>query len=385
MKSVQYTFLLFIFLKQFYIFKSGTLQPGDIFLLVSFFLLIFKRRRKLYLNKKDMSLFIFVCCVVLINFIYYYFYLDKSFLISIMHYIFNLIVVIVFRQLLQHPLFPDRILLMFKFNLVLQILIFICGFGNYYGGVRYMGTFNDPNQFAFYIYITLMLLIIMSMLQNRHINMFYYTISLLMILLSGSTGMLVAFILFVITYIVVSFYKKNRMPLVFTRRYILKILAILVSITICLITIVVYNEDLMNTIHELPIFSRLEEKVSKVNIQEDGLIEERGLDKLLLYPEKMIFGAGQGAYWRFDRAAHQLEIHSTFPSILFYYGIIPMGILLVWLGKQLGRIPIMISPILISLLIESFTLLNQRQPFFWMLFVAISVLREKTCGIKSNS
>lgn len=58
----------------------------------------------------------------------------------------------------------------------------------------------------------------------------------------------------------------------------------------------------------------------------NSIIADRQLDKLLLYPEKMLYGAGQGAFERFTRASGTNEVHSTLPGILFYYGAVPFSI-----------------------------------------------------------
>ncbi|CUQ11628.1 Lipid A core-O-antigen ligase and related enzymes [Turicibacter sanguinis] len=375
MNLAKYSFLIFIFLKQFYIFKSGTLQPGDLFLLISFLLCIVNKKRMFYLSKIDCLLAIFLFFVILINLIYYYIYLDIDFIMSTLHYIFSFIVVIVFRRLLQEGNFISQLLNVLKINLILQVIILILGLGEYYGSIRYMGTFNDPNQFAFFVYTTLMLLVLGSKLELKKVSVIYYLITLIMIFESGSTGMLLAILIFLGLDIAINVFIKSHTKLYKLKFRVIKIIPFLLITTVLLIFLVQNREEISKNLYESPILQRLEQKLEKVQgKKESGLIEERGIDKLLLYPEKIILGAGQGKYSRFDKAAHQLEIHSTFPSILFYYGILPTFILLCWIYKHIRYLPIEIYSVILSLFLESFTLLNQRQPFFWMIFILVGFI-----------
>ena len=49
-----------------------------------------------------------------------------------------------------------------KVNIGVQLLIYLTGrgriFREYWGAVRYQGTFNDPNQLAFFLFMMILLL-----------------------------------------------------------------------------------------------------------------------------------------------------------------------------------------------------------------------------------
>ena len=51
---------------------------------------------------------------------------------------------------------------MVKVNIGVQLLIYLTGrgriFREYWGAVRYQGTFNDPNQLAFFLFMMILLL-----------------------------------------------------------------------------------------------------------------------------------------------------------------------------------------------------------------------------------
>lgn len=48
----------------------------------------------------------------------------------------------------------------------------------------------------------------------------------------------------------------------------------------------------------------------------------RGYDRILNYPEYLLFGAGEGAYHRFRSDLYDSEIHSTYGTLLFCYGVV---------------------------------------------------------------
>jgi hypothetical protein len=54
-------------------------------------------------------------------------------------------------------------------------------------------------------------------------------------------------------------------------------------------------------------------------------LSTRGYDRLLNYPEHVFFGAGEGAYGRFHSELYGTELHSSFGTLLFCYGLLGTG------------------------------------------------------------
>ena len=108
-------------------------------------------------------------------------------------------------------------------------------------------------------------------------------------------------------------------------------------------------------------------------VQSDGIINlfvDRCWDRLIDYPTKIFYGAGEGYFNRFPSARYiNNEIHSSILGPLFYYGIVPCTIWFIWIAKQLKGIKRELWAAYIALIVESVTLVNNRQPFFWMIFV----------------
>lgn len=57
----------------------------------------------------------------------------------------------------------------------------------------------------------------------------------------------------------------------------------------------------------------------------DDTFAGRGYDRICKYPEYLLFGAGEGAHYRFaEKSLFLGEIHSSWAGVLFYYGIIDL-------------------------------------------------------------
>ena len=102
-----------------------------------------------------------------------------------------------------------------------------------------------------------------------------------------------------------------------------------------------------------------------------SFIRDRNLVGVINHPEVFLYGSGGGHMERFSITGDRRELHSTWIALAFYYGIIPFLFLISWIQRNLKGIKkIYLVPIL-ALVIESFTLVNFRQPTFWILFVLV--------------
>jgi hypothetical protein len=73
----------------------------------------------------------------------------------------------------------------------------------------------------------------------------------------------------------------------------------------------------------------------------------RGYDRIVNYPEYLFFGAGEGAYGRFRSALPGTELHSSFGTLLFCYGIVGAGCFaaaLFFLGRRDPRVALYLLP-----------------------------------------
>lgn len=393
--------LVYLLLKPFYLFGSGGLQVADLFLLAGFFSLCilsvssYKHRAVLLSVVRKHRLFVlFVMMTMLVNGVYFLAYPEMKFVMSSLYYVFNFIAIITFGVLLSDKVFLGRLGGIFKFNLLVQVAIWAIHLGRYDSPDRYMGTFNDPNQFGYYVLLSLLFIYAIDMILNKKKTYIFYAISIFLIYVSGSTGMLLGLSIFSICFLVSFIVKQSRAPYAFIRKLVYTLAVFLLClIPIFLIVKLETNQSNINVtsfVEDSFLFTRTDEKIQKADGTANiSIWEDRGLDTISKYPDYILYGSGEGNFERFVGVTNNFgnEIHSTFPSILFYYGIIPFLVIMVWLIRQIRRVDMAGWVILLPVFATSFTLINQRQALFWVLIVLtgfyMSKKNEKTYSYKN--
>lgn len=396
--------LIYFLLEPFYLFHSGTIQPSDIFIILSAICFLIHAKLNIYsrqelrsILRENRLLIIFVTCTFLINTVYFLLIPQLKFILSSLYFVFNFLAIIVFTVLAEDKVFLSRISGIFKFNLFVQLIVYLTGIGRFYTADRYMGTFNDPNQFGFYIFISLLFLFMIEIVLRRNKkNIAYWLIGIFLIVQSASTGMLLGLTAFTMLLLI---YNLKNFKFTYTklRKIMLGILGMII-ISLGLLGIYLYiqstvsSPSLQNGTAEssqegMAIIDRTNTKFSKAEGDSSiSIWEDRGYDILYKYPEYLPLGAGEGGYDRYDKAANNYgnEVHATLPSILFYYGIIPFLFFLAWLYRKLKGSDPRAKIAIIALLIESFTLLNQRQPLFWMLILLAAFASDHILSAKAS-
>lgn len=120
-----------------------------------------------------------------------------------------------------------------------------------------------------------------------------------------------------------------------------------------------------------------EERIAHDRFHQLTFAEERGYDRLWNYPEYLPLGAGEGEYARFMKEGEiRREIHSSFASILFGYGIVGLALFGVFFVRVLRgatrRNMLLIVPALV------YTVAHQglRFTMFWIVLAVFVVLKQ---------
>jgi len=345
--------LLGYFLSQFYIFSSGLPQPSHIFIILSFLLF------GILYNKINISesrnLIIFVVYVTFVNVFFTFLVGDLSYIISTIYWLFNLILFLVLVNL--NFLSIKKLLYYLKFiiplSLILNIIIWVVGLGRYDFNPRYNGYFNDPNQMAFWVLCSCAMGLIL--INNLKVKIIVYSLSFFLILLTMSRSATLGFI--ILTFGLV-FQHKSRLDL--------KIIFSLIS----LLTVITLFFILLNFGFLDNIVTRFSQGIES----NDQQASDRGFTNLIDYPQYLLFGAGQGAYYLFSSSNH--EIHSTWFGILFYYGIIGLFLFVSFLFNIFRKLNFAEKIIFLSPMFYGFFTYNARTLVFWFL-VAIFLLYSK--------
>jgi len=108
-----------------------------------------------------------------------------------------------------------------------------------------------------------------------------------------------------------------------------------------------------------------------VAVGEYDTLETRGYDRIGNYPEHILFGAGEGAYERFHSALYASEIHSSYGTLLFCYGI--FGTVLFCAGLVgIARADLRITLFLIPAFVYGSAHQGMRTAFFWTMLAVLA-------------
>lgn len=367
-------FLLFWVMKPFYFRASGSVQVSDMIFALSFGAWVAQNGWRVVADRRDRYFFLFVFSVFLINLAYYIAYRQTEFLMSSLYFLYNLFVVLEVRDLSRSRKFLSLLMLASGVNLAVQLLVYRFHLGTYlYENLRYMGTFNDPNQYSFSMFTSFLLIYLLFSYhkdQTGSRGKLWPALALALAAyftnLGSSAGMLVGLAAFGGLVPLLYLYSERTRPVLLLRYLAFALLALAV---LYLVTYgfsvkwisAVFGEDNFFTV-------RLAEKLWHVNTGGSmAFFSDRGLDKVLENPLYLLYGAGDGLYARFPNSAY--EVHSTLPALLFCYGLVPFLFLCRWIWDNLKHMSLTLVPLYAALLVESFTLAHQRQPVFWMLIL----------------
>jgi hypothetical protein len=293
----QVLFLMGIFIKQFYLLPSGSLQIGDILMLGSFaFYFLIKKKGHFYISRDEYFLLAYFCCIAIINGIYFMVYSNVGFTKSTIYYVFNILILLVFVAYLQESnlsLFLHSLRKVLQFSLILQALLLVLGLGKWYSGSRYEGTFNDPNQYGVFIFFSVLFVYILGCMLNKKSNL-WIILGFLLILPSSSAGMLVGYFAFIIPFVFTQYYKIS------TKKAILGTV-VLIALALIIIGLAIGIIKVPNFVQELSMYKRFFGKLDSFadNSSNSSIASDREWDRLLHYPKYLLFGAGEGGYYRF--------------------------------------------------------------------------------------
>ena len=371
--------LLFILLRPFYVRASGQVQPADGFLMLYFFCIAYRdfKTEVLIPNiKKNKLFYIFLVFAIMINGFYHKVVPDPRFIFSSLYLVYMGVVVYSYDSGINKGLI-DKIRYILYANLVIQFLVYSSGLGRLYyelweeGATRYMGTFTDPNQFGFYIFIVLLFA---YLTKHEKVDTYLFPIAsamgIFLIIQSKSLaaflGLAVLYTLALLRFISEKF-RVNKVILC----------VMLILSTTGVVYYFIPTSDFRIEDVEYTTVNRIRYKIYNV-IYADGIkdiLRERAAEKIINYPEYFIYGAGEGNYERYYPEPVN-EIHSSFINLFFSYGLIPFAILMGWFKKRLKGLNAVSLVCFITILIESMFLVNYRQALFWVLWITLFYLNE---------
>lgn len=350
-------FLFFLLLSQVYIYSSGSPQPAHWIGLVLAISILWVNTGR-YPVKSDAAflLVMFSIYSAFINTTWSLWYKDFIFLIDNIYIAYNLLIFISLLVLMRRwHSFNQIIVFSCAISLSFLVTSWLLGYGRYNFGLRYTGFFNDPNQMAFWVLCVSAICILLSKSQVTRVVGLFLAVFLVALTLSRSGLLGIVPLILGGLLMILSWYSLQKK---------LVMLAV-IPVSIVVLAYFGYFEFL------IPLIDRFQ----TTDFAAHG--DLRGYARILNYPEYLFFGAGKGLDWRFGT---NLEIHSTWAALLFYYGVVGLGLVLFALYKIASRLTVAEKLLFLAPLAYGFATYGFRTPIFWVflaVFAHVSLSRRR--------
>ena len=347
----------YLLLSPFYVFHSGLPQPADLLLALGLApaLVLAVLNHKGQMSAAHISGGLFVILTSLINLIYYMHIGDRSFIAPSMFYVFNFatfcFIVFLFKQA---PVFLNRMTYMSVAVIILIQLLYVLGLAE--DGVRHTGTFNNPNQLAYWSLLMGAILIVLK--RGAKINLFDLILFTALAYIQTEALSKAGMISFGVLVLFVGFQPVTSKKL--------KAVFVLGLLTF-LITEVTAPQQVKNWVVAADNIGAAVHRLGKIGVDVDDNPMVRGYSRLIEYPQYLLTGAGEGAHWRFN--ARQ-ELHSGLATIVFSYGILGFLLFGGFLTFVFMRLPLYYSLLLMPIILYGLTHQNFRNTGFWI-FLAL--------------
>jgi hypothetical protein len=363
---------LFVLSTAFYVFPAGQIQPGH-YLALIIILIGSSFIRWDTLNSSEKLLAIFGGYALTINVFYYFNLQSKEFLSSISYWAYNILLFISLNHIIPKS-YKVRASIRYIFLLCL-LIIFALWSLNYNRndvsfGTRFIGQFNDPNQAGYWLmcaFLGLFFFANKGFWHNCYFQLNCLIIVAVLIFATESRSAIIGLIPLTLGFIWLRFFKEEISLLkpIFKFSLVITLLIIAVSLSAKKNNIDTLNTNTFST-QEVATLNRL------TNTKWYSEAKIRGYFRPFEFPKYLLFGAGQGNDARFD-SPH--EIHSSFLSIFFYYGIFGLIFFLGFLYQIFRRLSLPEALMLSAPFVYGLFTYGLRTPIFWVLMAIVVATR----------
>ncbi len=360
--AIVFTYLL---TSPFYIFQSGYPQPADFILVLgimgSVFYALIQFQAKI--DKAYILGITFAAYAFLINIIHYFHYDDIRLLLTSLIYSYN-VAAFIFISFLLHK-YPHAAFKILFWGAALSIIgqfIQVQFFPSSHP-FRATGTFNNPNQLAYWALLVSALLLVIK--YRTKLNIFDYgllSLAFYIQMLSLSKAGIITSLLLIVACLFSKVIKGQHKIIV------------LISVTILSIFLITQAPSLLPQLVENDTIKTTTMRILNIGTEADDSLEGRGYHRLLENPTFLILGAGEGAFWRYDQEGYNQELHSGVATLLFAYG--PFGTLIfcAFIFYILKQRPLFFTILFILIMLFGATHQNLRFSMFWVFLASINGL-----------
>ena len=353
---------LYIILKMYYLFNEGNAQPADI-MLAGLSVIIASPIILLRFLRENTILMGMLIWIAAVNTIWALITAKLSMTYFILFYLFNtMIVVTIYSLRLRNAERFDKWMInAIRISIALQLVAVLLD-----PGLRALGTFQNPNQLAYWGIATLSLFLVLRRNVPQIWDLPFLLMALYCVFASLSRAGLVSCLFLVM------------MWGWFALRTTFRRLA--GGLLIVLIFTGAYQAGIIDRyIEQSEVAQKFEGRLETKTDTDLG--EGRNYDRITNFYQYTVLGAGEGYYARFEPdGVIAIEIHSTFATMLFSYGIVGLSLFVAFLWSVIKPLPISLSLYLAPSLVYSITHQGLRFTFFWVLIGAMMAIGHEYSG-----
>jgi hypothetical protein len=352
--------VLHLILTPFYIFASGNPQPADMLMavLVTYIACgLFMRLPRL--SDLYISIAMFLLIAINVNLFWWTLYSDEFFIKSSLFYLYNIGVMIAIVALYASG-DPDRVSrftacgILIAVTLELVMMVVLAG----HEGMRGTGTFNNPNQLGYWSLASGACWLVVR--GDRRLNWLDALVlggAGYLTTLSLSKAAMGGFALLVVFAIIAHGVRSNWSAAA--------VGVVLLALPMLIIEPTLLRDQVKDFFSE-GTAALVVERVESVGKQQDDSLAGRGYDRLWHHSTYLFFGAGEGAYQRFDPGPAAMELHSTWGTVLFSYGVAGLLAFLTILWAAFRHAPLRYKFYFIPIALYGLTHQGLRFSLFWI-------------------
>lgn len=346
-KIIKLLVVTYFILRPFYFLDSGKPQISDGLMAITI-LIYFLKNKKIY--SKDKLISIWFLNALFINLISFIFLNDYAFLVSVTFYVYLYSVVLLYYGIQKRIMDIDKYILkgiLISGGILLVFLPLLFG-----GSSRTLLFFNNPNQLGYYALSSLAFYIMIREKQNKSTWNFINGVSIIgfiiLIIVSLSRNAIGAMGVLLLIYFI-----KQKL---FKLKY---LVLIILMVSPIVYGIIKTDKELLNLVTN---------RFVNGQKKDDNNFAGRGYDRIVYYPYYNIAGSGEGGFFRFKKSKLAGgEIHSSYGTSLFSYGLIGISTFLLLYARCFKKNKFYFTYPLIAIMIYQIAHNGLRNPIMWIM------------------
>jgi hypothetical protein len=338
-----------------YVFPPGSPQPGDALLLVTIVATVVLANVKLpRVAHLYTTLGLFLSWVIFVNTTWFVLLPDPTFLRKTIFYIYNAVVLIYVVALgIQNY---ERLRKTVYWGCIAALGVELIYMELFYTStkLRALGTFNNPNQLGYWS--LLMMACLGVALWGRRLRVLdivaLLTAAYCIAHSLSKAAMFAGALMLLVTVFSCRWHRK----------------AVLATVALALIAsgVELVRGGVAERLAGTNLVTGVQLRLGTLGKQRDDSLWERGYSRLVLHPQYLAFGAGEGAFIRLSDEENDKEFHSTLGNVLMSYGVIGLSFLLSLFFVVFRRATLSSMCLFLPLMLYGITHMGLRDTMLWV-------------------